>query len=64
MVAAVLHVEVCFFYAVVDGVFVFFCDVENEGAKAGVVVVAVLFPHCCASDGYDDACLGFADFDG
>ena len=64
VVAAVGRVEVGFFQVVVYRVFVFFGYVEYEWAQPGVVVVAVLFPDGCASDGDDDACGCFADFDG
>lgn len=60
----VLHVEVGAFEVVVDRVFVFFRNVKNEWAKAGVAVLVVLFPHGCASDGDYYACAGFAHFDG
>jgi len=63
-VAVVVGVEVGFFEGVVDFVFVFFCNVEYEWSEAGVVVLPVLFPGGCASDGDYDACGGFADFYG
>jgi len=56
--------EVGAFQCVVDLVFVFFCDVEDEGPEACVAVCAVLFPDGGASDGNYDACACFADFYG
>ena len=56
MVAAILEGEVGAFQRVEDFVFVVFGYVEYEWSEAGVAVVAVLFPDCCASDGDDYAC--------
>ena len=64
MSAAVLRFEVGSLQCVVDFFFVVFGDVEDEWPQASVVVHAVLFPDVGSADGYNDACAGFADFDG
>ena len=63
-VAGVKRVEGGFFEGVVDLVFVVFCYMEYEWSEAGVVVLPVLFPSGCASDGDYDACACFSDFYG
>jgi len=64
VIACVIGVEVRCFQRVVDVFFVVFSYVKNEWSESRVVVVAVLFPCGCASNGDYDAFAGFADFYG
>ena len=63
-VAGVMSVEIGSFQCVIDFVFVFFCDVEYEWPEACVMVLSVLFPGGCASDGNNYTCACFGDFYG
>ncbi len=56
--------EAVAFEVAVDGVFVFFGYVENEGTQPRVVVGVVLAVDGGAADSDDDAGFGFAYFDG
>ena len=62
MAATVGCGEVSMFKGIVELVFVFFSNLENEWSKSRILVSAVLFPCSCSPHSDDDTCTGFAYF--
>ena len=56
--------EIGSFEAVVELCFIFFSYMKNKRTQSSIMVGAVLFPDCCASDCDYYASLRFSDFDG